>query len=49
MNKHLTRAQIDLNAIRQNFRVLRKIAGEAKILTVIKADAYGHGMVNVAV
>ncbi|MEK6583732.1 MAG: alanine racemase, partial [Nitrospirota bacterium] len=44
MNKFLTWIEIDLTAIRHNFRVLRKIAGEAKILTVIKADAYGHGM-----
>lgn len=48
MNKHLTWAQIDLNAIRYNFRVLRKLTGTAKILTVIKADAYGHGMLPVA-
>ena len=48
MNKYLTWAEIDLNAIRHNFRVLRKLAGTAKILTVIKADAYGHGMLAVA-
>ncbi len=48
MNKHLTWAEIDLNAVRQNFRVLRRLAGTAKILTVIKADAYGHGMLAVA-
>lgn len=48
MNRHLTWAQIDLSAIRHNFRVLRKLAGKAKILTVIKADAYGHGMIPVA-
>lgn len=48
MNKHLTWAEIDLSAIRHNFRVLRKLAGTAKILTVIKADAYGHGMIPVA-
>lgn len=48
MNKHLTYAEIDLNAIRHNFRVLRKLAGKAKILTVIKADAYGHGRIPVA-
>ena len=47
-NKHLTWAEIDLNAIRHNFRVLRKLAGKAKVLTVIKADAYGHGMLPVA-
>src|SRR3989338_726478 len=55
MNKHLTWAQIDLNAIRHNFRVLRKLApptaglaGKTKILAVIKADAYWHGMLPVA-
>lgn len=48
MNKHLTWAQIDLNAVRRNFRALRKLAGKAKVLAVIKADAYGHGMVPVA-
>jgi alanine racemase len=48
MEKYLTWAEIDLNAIRHNFRVLRKLAGKAKILAVIKADAYGHGMIPVA-
>ena len=48
MNKYLTWAEIDLNDIRQNFRVLRKLAGKAKTLTVIKADAYGHGMLPIA-
>lgn len=48
MDKHLTYAEINLNAIRHNFRVLRKIAEKAKILTVIKADAYGHGMLPIA-
>lgn len=48
MSHHLTWAEIDLNAIRHNFRVLRKLAGTAKILTVIKADAYGHGMLAAA-
>src|SRR3989338_1972618 len=47
-NKHLTWAEIDLNAIRHNFRVLRKLAGKAKVLAVIKADAYGHGMLPIA-
>lgn len=55
MTSHLTWAEIDLNAIRHNFRVLRRLAppsaglaGKTKILTVIKADAYGHGMIPVA-
>lgn len=48
MSKYLTWAEIDLGAIRHNFRVVRKLAGTAKVLTVIKADAYGHGMLAVA-
>ena len=48
MNRSLTWAQIDLNAIRHNFRVLRRLAGKTKILIVIKADAYGHGMPPIA-
>ncbi len=48
MNNYLTWAEIDLAAVRQNFRVLRKLAGKTKVLAVIKADAYGHGMLLVA-
>lgn len=48
MNQYLTWAEIDLNAIRHNYRVLQRLAGKAKILAVVKADAYGHGMVEVA-
>ena len=48
MDRNFTWTEIDLNAIRHNFWVLRKLAGRAKILTVIKADAYGHGMLPIA-
>ncbi|MFO0714680.1 MAG: alanine racemase [Sandaracinus sp.] len=43
-----TRAEIDLDAIAQNLRVLRAMAAPAKVLAVVKADAYGHGVVPVA-
>ena len=44
-----TWVEIDLNAIRHNFAQVRRIVGPAvKILTVVKADAYGHGMVEVS-
>src|SRR5688500_13461166 len=44
-----TRAEIDLGAIAANLRALRKIVGaKTKILAVVKADAYGHGVVPVA-
>jgi alanine racemase len=38
-----TRADINLEAIRHNVRVVRKHAGSARVWAVLKADAYGHG------
>ena len=44
-----TWAEIDLDAIRHNYEVLRRRIGEdVKFLGVVKADAYGHGAVHVA-
>ena len=44
-----TYAQIDLGAIRHNISEERKRVGDhVKIMAVIKADAYGHGDVQVA-
>ena len=43
-----TRAEILLGVIADNFRVVRKAAGTRKVLAVVKADAYGHGVVPVA-
>ena len=37
-------AYIDLVAIRDNYRQVAKLAPNAKILAVIKADGYGHGL-----
>ncbi len=44
----LTRAQIDLSALRHNLAVMRGLAGEAGMIGVVKADAYGHGAVPIA-
>lgn len=41
-------AIIDLSAIANNVRHLKTIAAPAQIMAVVKADAYGHGMVHVA-
>lgn len=38
-----TVAEIDLEAIRANYRALSVYANGAKIMSVVKADAYGHG------
>jgi len=44
-----TIAQIDLDALRFNLNQLRGIAGgKADVLAVVKANAYGHGAVEVA-
>ena len=42
------RAEIDLGAVRHNLGVLRARAGDADVLGVVKADAYGHGAVAVS-
>lgn len=41
------RALIDLQALRHNYQLARKLSG-ARALAVIKADAYGHGAVRCA-
>jgi alanine racemase len=42
------RALIRLGALEHNLEVLRSAAPDARIMAVIKANAYGHGMVAVA-
>jgi alanine racemase len=43
-----TVAEIDLGALRSNFRALRRVAPHGELMVVVKADAYGHGAVGVA-
>ncbi len=43
-----TIAEIDLGALRSNFRALRALAPSGELMVVVKADAYGHGAVTVA-
>ena len=38
-------AEIDLNALVNNYHTLQKAAGGAKMMCVIKGDAHGHGAV----
>jgi len=47
---HPARAEIvvDLAAVRHNVAALKRHAGGAQMMTVVKADGYGHGMVPVA-
>jgi alanine racemase len=42
-------AEVDLNALRENLAQVRCLAGpDRKVLTVVKADAYGHGLREIA-
>jgi alanine racemase len=42
-------AEVDLNALTANLAQIRSLAGSTKkILTVVKADAYGHGLRQIA-
>src|ERR1700733_12850660 len=48
-----TWCELDLKALAHNFEQLQKLAGKnmshsSGIMPVIKADAYGHGMLQVA-
>jgi alanine racemase len=43
-----SRAEVDLAALAHNLHVLRGVAGGARVYGVVKADAYGHGLVPVA-
>lgn len=42
------RVIIDLNALRHNLNVVRTLCPSSKIMAMVKADAYGHGVLQVA-
>ncbi|MBX4263616.1 alanine racemase [Clostridium estertheticum] len=50
MFKHLRPAwaEVDLDKLAHNMREIRRITKSKKIMAVVKADAYGHGAVDVA-
>ena len=41
-------AEIDLEALRHNFRAVKARAGALPLCAVVKADRYGHGAVQCA-
>jgi alanine racemase len=41
-------AEIDLAALGHNLALARRLAGKARVLAVVKANAYGHGLVRAA-
>jgi alanine racemase len=46
--EHHTWAEIDLDALTENFRIIQKRAGDMPLCAVVKADSYGHGAVPCA-
>jgi alanine racemase len=44
----LIRAVIDTQALRHNLQIVTKRAGSARVIAVVKANAYGHGLVSAA-
>lgn len=48
MSSYPARAVVDLAAIRTNVRSLATHAPTAQVMAVVKADAYGHGLLPVA-
>jgi alanine racemase len=43
-----TRAEVDLDAVAHNLATVRRVVRGRRVLAVVKADAYGHGVVPVA-
>lgn len=47
-NNHRTHVIIDTQALQHNLRQIKKRAPDAKIIAMVKANAYGHGFEQVA-
>jgi alanine racemase len=41
-------ATIDIGALRHNLQVVRRLAPNSRVMAVIKANAYGHGLITAA-
>ena len=43
-----TQLEINLTKIKENFQVIKKYIGSTKIMPILKANAYGHGLIKIA-
>ncbi len=41
-------ASINLSAIKKNYRYAKSLAPQSQVIAVVKANAYGHGAIEVA-
>lgn len=47
-SKSRTWVEIDLNRVKHNTQIINQLIGKTKIMAVVKANAYGHGDVEIA-
>ena len=43
-----TRVEVDLKILTENFKAIKTDVGNTKVMPVLKANAYGHGLVRIA-
>jgi alanine racemase len=43
-----TRVEVDLKILSENYKSIKSFVGKTKVMPVLKANAYGHGLVHVA-
>ena len=43
-----TYCEIDLTAFEKNYQIVRRLAGEARVMAIVKADAYVHGLLEIS-
>jgi alanine racemase len=43
-----TRVEVDLKQLSENFRNVKKYVAPAKVMPILKANAYGHGLLRIA-
>ena len=48
MALHTATAVIDLHALTNNYRLIQSLSPDAKVLAVLKANGYGHGLERIA-
>ena len=44
----MVEAHVNLKALRHNAEIARQLAPHSRLMAVVKANAYGHGLLRVA-
>jgi len=48
LERRPTYAEVDLRAFRHNFQIVGELLPGVKVIAIVKADAYGHGLLPIA-